>query len=278
MLKFNLPNGLFLSSHNGYLCSAYNLNLGMEEVQEKSKDQRKGINIQNERSLHASLKQWYAKPEDRFEVPVGRFVIDLVRGDQLVEIQTRNFSAIRHKLHTLVETRRVHVLHPITLEKWVLQVDTTGTKITSRRKSPHRGHLTDLFEELVRIPELLKHENFTVEFPVIREEEVRCRDGKGSKHRNRVSIKDRKLLEVISSHRFENSEDFLQFIPLGMLQPFSNKCLATALGLPLHRCRQITYCLRKMGTIAAVGKKGNELLFSTKQALEVAAAGASEHI
>ena len=244
----------------------------MGEAQDDKKDQRKGINIQNERSLHAALKQWYAKPEDRFEVPVGRFVIDLVRGEQLVEIQTRNFSAIRPKLETLVETRRVHVLHPITYEKWVLQVDAAGTKVASRRKSPYRGHLTDLFEELVRIPELLKHENFTVEFPVIREEEVRCRDGKGSKHRKRVSIKDRRLLEVISSHRFENSKDFLQFIPADLRQPFSNKCLATALGLPLHRCRQITYCLRKMGIIHAVGKKRNELLFSSTQGLQEEAA------
>lgn len=228
--------------------------------------EKNGINLHNERSLHAALKQWYAQPDDRFEVPLYGFVIDLVRGEQLVEIQTRNFSAIRQKLQQLLETRRVHLLHPITYEKWVLQVDATGTNVTSRRKSPYRGHLTDIFEELVRIPELLKHDNFTIEFPLIREEEVRCRDGKGSKHRKRVSIKDRRLLEVISSHRFGNSADFLQFIPADLPQPFSNKCLANVLRLPLHRCRQITYCLRKMGAIAVVGKKRNELLFGTTHA------------
>lgn len=235
----------------------------MAEGTEEIASERKGINVHNERSLHAALKQWYAQPEDRFEVPLGGYVIDLVRGKQLVEIQTRNFTAIRQKLQMLVEAHRVHLLHPITFEKWIVQVDVSGSSVTSRRKSPFRGQLTDIFEELVRIPELLKHDNFTIEFPVIREEEVRCRDGKGSKHRKKVSIKDRRLLEVICSHRFEKATDFLQFIPRDLKQPFSNKCLATALRLPLHRCRQITYCLRKMGALAVVGKQRNELLFST---------------
>ncbi|WP_181306908.1 hypothetical protein [Rufibacter sp. XAAS-G3-1] len=232
----------------------------MEET-EKPAAERNGINLQNERSLHAGLKRWYAQPQDRFEVPVDGFVIDLVRGPQLVEIQTRNFSAIRPKLQTLLQDHPVHLLHPITFEKWVVQVDGKGTSVLSRRKSTYRGALTDLFEELVRLPELVKHAHFTLEFPVIREEEVRCRDGKGSKHRKKVSLKDRKLLEVLSTHRFTQPSDFLQFLPPTLPQPFSNRDLATALQLPLHRCRQITYCLRKMEAIQLAGKNRNELLF-----------------
>jgi hypothetical protein len=33
--------------------------------------------------------------EDRFEVPVDGFVIDIVRDDLLIEIQTRNFSSLK---------------------------------------------------------------------------------------------------------------------------------------------------------------------------------------
>jgi hypothetical protein len=231
------------------------------EEKEKHAAERNGINLQNERSLHAGLKQWYALPQDRFEVPVDGFVIDLVRGAQLVEIQTRNFSAIRSKLQTLLKDHPVHLLHPITSEKWVVQVDGKGTSVLSRRKSTYRGALTDLFEELVRIPELVKHPNLTLEFPFIKEEEVRCRDGKGSKHRKKVSIKDRKLLEVLSTNRFTHPRDFLRFLPTNLPQPFSNRDLAAALPLPLHRCRQITYCLRKMEVIHLAGKKRNELLF-----------------
>jgi hypothetical protein len=234
-----------------------------EETKNTEEAVSNGIGLRNERSLHAALKHWVAQPGDRFEVPLGGFVIDLVRGEQLIEIQTRNFSAIRNKLSTLLKQHKVRLLHPVTSQKWVVQVDASGTKVTSRRKSPYQGKLTDLFEELVRIPELMAHDNFSLEVLFIKEEEVRCRDGKGSKHRKRVSVVDRRLLEVVQSYHFKGATDLLTFIPATISQPFSNKDLAAALQLPLHRCRQMTYCLRKMGAIAMVGKKQNELLFGS---------------
>ncbi|WP_018479180.1 hypothetical protein [Pontibacter roseus] len=223
--------------------------------------QSNGIGLRNERSLYAALKQWYAQPGDCFEVPLNGYVIDLVRDGQLVEIQTRNFSAIRQKLQTLVQEHRVHLVHPITLEKWVVQVDKKGSTTLSRRKSTSKGRLTDLFEELVRKPELISHANFSIEFPLIQEEEVRCKDGKGSKRRKRESLKDRRLVGVLDSRVFRSNLDFLSFLPPSLPQPFSTKCLAQATGLPLHRCRQITYCLRKMDAIVVTGKRGNELLY-----------------
>ena len=44
-----------------------------------------GIGVLNERSLHASLKEWYAEPGDATEVKVDGYVIDLVRGERLIE-------------------------------------------------------------------------------------------------------------------------------------------------------------------------------------------------
>lgn len=224
-----------------------------------------GIGIRNERSLHAALKQWYALPGDVFEVPLEGFVIDLVREGQLIEIQTRNFTAIRQKIKSLLKHHKVHLLHPIALEKWIVQVSGAGAEVLSRRKSPAKGQLADLFAELVRLPELISHKNFSLEVLLIREEEVRCPDGKGSWRRKRVSILDRRLLEVVRTHRFNTTADFLQFLPSTLPVPFSNKCLAAATGIPIHRCRQLTYCLRKMNLIVQVGKRGNELLHEVQE-------------
>ncbi len=46
----------------------------------------------NEKSLHAALKAWCLQPGDQTEVPVDGYIIDIVRGDLLIEVQTRNFS------------------------------------------------------------------------------------------------------------------------------------------------------------------------------------------
>ena len=56
------------------------------------------IGTLNENPLHAALKAWYARPGDRIEVPVDGFIVDIVRDDLLVEIQTGNFSAVKEKL------------------------------------------------------------------------------------------------------------------------------------------------------------------------------------
>ena len=60
------------------------------------------IGTLNEKSLHAALKEWYALPGDRFEVAVDGFVADIVRGEQLIEIQTRSFPAMKRKLRRLL--------------------------------------------------------------------------------------------------------------------------------------------------------------------------------
>src|SRR6185295_18613276 len=80
-----------------------------------------GIGLLNEKPLHASLKQWYARPGDRFEVPVDGFVIDIVRDNLLIEIQTRNLSAISSKLSRLTQTHQVRLIYPIVKEKWIVR-------------------------------------------------------------------------------------------------------------------------------------------------------------
>jgi hypothetical protein len=221
-----------------------------------------GIGTRNERSLHASLKQWYGRSGDAFEVPLEGFFIDIVRREQLIEIQTRNFSAIGAKLRRLLERHRVHLVFPVPQEKWVVQVSACGQHRLSRRKSSHRGSVLDLFEELVRLADLIGHPRFSLEVLLIGEEEIRCKDGKGSRRRRGVSVQDRCLLDVRQQVWFGQPADFLALLPAGLEQPFSNKSLAKGLGVPVYKAQKISYCLRKMGAVQVGGKQGNELLFT----------------
>lgn len=215
----------------------------------------------NEMSLHSSIKSWYSLPGDRFEVGVDGFIVDIVRGNLLIEIQTSNFSAIRRKLRSLVKNHSLLLVHPIPERKWIVRVTVSGDEVISRRRSPKRGRLTDLFDELVSIPDLINEDNFAVEVLLTKEEEIRCKDGRGSWRRRGVSIKDRKLIEVVEKARFAENADFLRFLPDGLDQPFSNRSLAEALRIRVRQSRRMTYCLRKMGLLREVGKKGNALLF-----------------
>ena len=213
-----------------------------------------------EYSLHSEIKHWYMVSGDELEVKVEDFIVDVLRGELLIEIQTGNFSAIKKKLTKLLLNNQVRLVYPIAQLKWIVHVSRSG-EFVRRRKSPKKGELTDLFYELVHAPSLIKDRNFSLEVLLIEEEEIRCNDGRGSWRRRGASVKDRKLLDVFDRIVFEDSRDFLEFLPKQLDTYFTNKVLASKMGISVRLAQKITYCLRKMGAISIAKKKRNELLF-----------------
>ena len=214
-----------------------------------------------EYSLHSEIKTWYSISKDDREIKVkDGFVIDVIRDNVFIEIQTKNFSAIKKKINKLIIDKKVRLVYPIAKLKWITYVSKEG-KVLNRRKSPKRGKLVDLFYELVHLSYLVKHSNFSFEVLLIEEEEVRCNDGNGSWRRRGVSIKNRKLLTVSDRVIFENSKGFLRFLPFDIGESFTNKLLMKKLGVTISLAQKITYCLRKMDLISIIGKKRKELVF-----------------
>ena len=224
-----------------------------------------GIGTLRERSLHAALKDFYAEPGDRIEEKVAGYWVDICRPGavgEVVEIQTGSFSSLKRKLEALLPDRPVRVVHPVAVEKWITKVAEDSTTFLSRRKSPKRGTLYDLFDELVSFPHLVNDPNFSVEVVLVREEELRCEDGKGSWRRKGTSIRDHVLLDVASRELFREAADFLRLLPEGWTGPGTNKELSLALKQPRFRIARMTYCLLRMGLLRLAGKRGNSLLYS----------------
>jgi hypothetical protein len=220
-----------------------------------------GIGLLQEKSLHAALKAWYAREGDRLEVPVDGFVVDIVRGEQLIEIQTRNFSALKAKLARLTAGHPVHLVYPVAREKWIVRLAADGEKVLNRRKSPRRGSVEHLFTELVRIPALVAHPNFTLEVLLTQEEELWRDDGRGSWRRKGWSISDRRLLGVVDTVLLSSPDDFRALLPPALPQPFTARDLARALGRPPYLAGKMAYCLRAMGIIEVAGRRGQAHLY-----------------
>jgi hypothetical protein len=220
-----------------------------------------GIGTLAERSLHAALKRYVAQPGDRAEVKVDGSVIDLVRGDLLIEIQTRNFSAIRRKLEKLLVSHRVHLIHPVACDRWIVRTSADGSRPISRRKSPRRGCVEHIYNELVRMPHLAAHPNLTLEVLLVRDEEVRCDDGRGSWRRKRESIVDRRLLAVVERVVFRSAADHAARLPADLPDMFTVAELSAALGQPTSLAGKMAYTLRHMGVLALAGKRGSAYLY-----------------
>ncbi len=215
----------------------------------------------NEQSLHAALKAWYAGPDARFEVAVDGYVIDIVQGERLVEIQTGNFPAIKHKLAALTAHHSVRLVYPIAQEKWIVKTGRDGRPL-SRRKSPRRGVVEDVFRELVSFPQLLASPNFSLEVALIQEEESRRYDGRRGWRRGGWVTDQRRLLSVVEQHLFEAPADMAALLPESLDEPFTTADLAAALGRPRWLAQKMAYCLREMGAITAVGRRRHTILYA----------------
>lgn len=219
------------------------------------------IGTLRETHLHAALKQHLAQPADQLEVTVDGFVADILRGQQVLEVQTQNFAAFRRKLAYLLERRPVCVIHPIALEKWVVRLEAGGKKVAGRRKSPRRGSALEIFTELVSVAELATHPNFSLQIFLVQEEEIRTPARKRRRWSRTSHVVQRRLLAVEETFTLATPQDYARFLPADLPEPFTSTELAKALRQPVWLAQKMTYCLRKMGVLSVVGKRGGAWLY-----------------
>jgi hypothetical protein len=72
---------------------------------------------------------------------------------------------------------------------------------------------------------------------------------------------ERRLLEVVDRHLFEGPTDALAVLPEGLEEPFTTADLAEAMDGPRWLAQKMAYCLRKMGGIVQIGKRGRSKLY-----------------
>ena len=217
------------------------------------------IGTLNEKPLHAALKQWVAEEGDRFEVPVDGFVIDIVRGNQLIEIHTGSTSSLKRKLTALVRRYPLRLVLPIAEIKTLIRLNAEGSEISSRR-SPKRNGVLNAFLKLVSLPDLLGDSNFSVDIVMTHEQEVRRPRGRQRGRKDWV-VHERRLVEVRHCVSLHHPADYLAVVPGDLTEPFTTADLAKALGQRRQVAQQIAYVLKKMYVLRAVGKQGNAILY-----------------
>ena len=179
------------------------------------------IGTLNEGSLHAALKKLYAQPGDEFEVPLDRFVIDIKRGSELIEVQTVSFASMGKKLDHLLPDYQILLVHPIAVATYL---DRPGK---NPRKSPKRGSIYSLFEELVSVPTLIDHPNLTIEALLVSVNKTQVEDPTARRGRGGFRTVNRSLRAIHSTHRFETAGDLpkdrtIDFQCVGWVGSFSS--------------------------------------------------------
>ena len=213
------------------------------------------IGVLREGPLHAAVKALLAEPGDRFEVPVGRFVIDLLRADgELVEVQTGGFGPLGGKLDALLDEHRMRIVHPVAAERRIVRVDEHG-QVLGARRSPARATAVAVFDKLVAFPSLLTHPNLTIEVLLLREDHIR-RPQPTTTRRRTSDPGERRLVDVVDRVTLRTADDVLAALPALPREPFSTRELAAVLRCGTVLAQRTLYCLRTIGLVEPAGKRG----------------------
>lgn len=181
-------------------------------------------------------------------MPLDGFVIDIRRPDLLIEIQTGSFAAMGNKLDRLLGEHRMLLVYPIAVETYLEKPE------AKPRKSPTRGSIYDLFEELVSIPTLLDHPNLSLEVALVSVSKVQVPDPSVRRGRGGFRTTDRVLREIIERRRFDQSVDLLELVPDDLPATFTTADLASHAGVDRGVAQRMAYCLRPLGLFHERGR------------------------
>ena len=229
-----------------------------------------------ETSLHRQLKALYAGDavtDACQEQRLGNFRIDVIRNDELIEIQHGSLAAIRQKVAVLLREHRVLVVKPLVVRKTLIQCEFKDGPECTRRLSPKRGTVLSLFDELVYFVRVFPHRRLTLETPLVEIEEWRY-PGHGRRRRwrkNDFQVADQKLVKLYGVERFRTAADLLRLLPASLPKNFHTGHLAESLAVQRWIAQRIAYCLRHIRAIRDVGKAGNARLYEIQRSRRKAA-------
>ncbi|QDU81410.1 hypothetical protein Pla110_31510 [Polystyrenella longa] len=214
-----------------------------------------------ETSLHQQLKQHYAGEGDQIEVRLGDYIIDVISGDELIEVQCASLSAIRDKIRDLLSSHTVRVVKPLAARKYLVRKKARGNKVLSARYSPTRQTWIDVFDELVHFVTVFPHESLILEIAMVELEEHRVPMKRKGWRKKDYRTTDRFLKEVTETRQLRTAHDLWDLLPETPTGQFTTAELAKAVKVPRWNAQKIAYCLRETGCIQLIGKRGKALLY-----------------
>lgn len=144
------------------------------------------------------------------------------------------------KLDHLLAEHRILLVHPIAVETYLQKPP------AKPRKSPKRGSIYDLFEELASIPTLLDHPNLSLEIVLVSITKVQVEDRNARRGRGGFRTIDRQLREIHDRRRFSDTTDLLRLVPNDMPPIFTTADLARHAGVGRGVAQQMAYCFRPL--------------------------------
>lgn len=241
-------------------------NAALDSALQRERGLHGSVGTQNEKILHAVLKNYYAPFADEQEIKIGGYFADAVCEDGIFEIQTRALYKLKDKLREFLKYSRVNVVYPMACTLGTVYINEDDGEIVKETPMRKMSSLLKVFEELYSIREFLNDENLRIIIARLkiqkrvyfRGNELPDMTKRSAKKKLRV---EKMPLEFCGEIILESKADYAELFPdeTSLPEQFTKKEFAKAIGESASSLR--LEVLRTVGIIEQTGKKGSANIY-----------------
>lgn len=182
-----------------------------------------GINTYAEKRLHRVLKCYYEPDETRHEQKVGRYFADVLRENEIVEIQTASLHPLKTKIaYYLRETPyQITVVHPVFIKRWIRWLDPDDGSVSDPRRSPKKENAITAAGDLVYLCDHLTNPRLHFRFPLLEVEDYRLLNGRSADRKHHSSRYERFPIALLDELTVDGIEDFVKLFPADLPEIFT---------------------------------------------------------
>lgn len=221
-----------------------------------------GIGTLAEKTVHSVLKNYISPDLSYHEIKVAGYVADIYTGQEIIEVQTRNFNKLRRKLRAFLKLAPVTIVYPIPSTKWIRWINPQTGEISPPRKSPKRGQPYAIFPELYKIKDFLLDPNIRLRIELIDLEEYRYLDGWSKDAKKGSSRCDQIPTQLTKEFFISSLSDYQLLVPDTLTDEFTSRDYRKASGLSLGAAQTALNILYYVGAVDRIGKNGRSFLYT----------------
>ena len=218
-----------------------------------------GIGTLAEKSVHAVLKNYYAPSKDALEVAVNGFVADIcdTASNSISEIQTRQFYSMKNKLKAFLPEFDVTIIYPVALGKYVYNIDPDSGSVLSKRKSPKKRSIYEIFVEMYGIRDFIRDPHLHFKIVTLDVEEYRYK-GLSEQHGRKTRIlSDTVPVRILEEIDIYEPRDLIMFLPEELGNEFTRSSLAATAGINKNLAGYVAGLLYVAGLVTRDGSRSN---------------------
>lgn len=226
------------------------------------------VGTQNEKLIHAVLKNYYAPYSDEQEVRIGKYFADAVNENGIFEIQTRGLHLLKDKLEAFTQAAKVTVVHPVEVATRNVYINSQTGEVIDETPFRRVNKRQKIYEELYSVRSQLTNSRITVILAKLRtEKRIYCPDGKIPDMRSRTVRKKLEIsripLELVEEVVIPLPDGLSCFMPEGLPESFTKKEFCRTANEPQSSLR--LEVLREAGLIERTGSLGKAYVYSVRK-------------